>query len=160
MHLRIILAALVSAILPIVAQAQTNRITDTNLVAVTIYLTPANAALVADFQSNNVPMDTVVLLGAKAALNQARGRLYDEVKQLSFAELAAAYPQLVPIIDSNSPPTIQEQQLRTLVAMQLSKVRTSADATQVFELIQAARDTVRKKAQPGPSPAANPPSAP
>jgi hypothetical protein len=134
----------VMLILTLAARAQTSH-GSTNLVPVTILVTESNAALVADFQSNGVPIDTVITLGAKAALNQARGRLLDLVNHSSYDELATAYPRLVPILDSDAPASIQEQQLRALVSMQLSKVRTSGDATQVFTLLQAAQDSVRRK---------------
>ena len=154
-----ILAVLIFAALPSVGWAQPSGANSpaTNLVATTIFLTPSNAALVADFQSNAVPLDSVITLGAKAALNQARGRLLDEVNHLSFDELAAAYPQLVPIIDSSSTPAIQLQQLRTLASMQLSKVKTPGDARRIFSLIEAAQDTVRRQASPSNSVSSNAP---
>ena len=129
---------LAMALVASAAHAQTNGLA-TNLVPVTIYLTPANAALVADFQSNDVPLDSVITLGARATLNQARGRLLDEISHLPYKDLAAAYPQLVPITDTNATPAIQEQQLRTLVSMQLSKIKNSGDACRMYALIQAAQ---------------------
>lgn len=129
---------LAMALLPSAAHAQTNSVA-TNLVPVTIHLTPANAALVADFQSNDVPLDSVITLGARATLNQARGRLLDEISHMPYKNLAAVYPQLVPITDTNASPSIQEQQLRTLVSMQLSKIKSSGDACRMYALIQAAQ---------------------
>ena len=128
---------LAMALLASVLHGQTN-VAGTNLVPVVIHLTPANAALVADFQSNDVPLDSVITLGARATLNQARGRLLDEINHMSFKDLAGAYPQLVPITDTNAPLPVQEQQMRTLVSMQLSKIKTPGDACRLYALIGAA----------------------
>jgi len=121
------------ATLPLFIQAQTDD-SDTNKAPVVIYVSRANAALITDFESNGVPVDTIITLGARAALNQARGRLLDQINHMTLPQLAAAYPQLVSIVDTNASESIQEQQLRSMALMQLSRVKTSGDANRVYSL--------------------------
>jgi len=97
-------------------------------VAVTIMVSPSSAATLASLQSNGVPMDAVIAQGAEAALATAQIRLRQQLDVMSYEQVAAAYPALVPLVDGTADPQIQWQQLRHLAAMQLSRVHTISDA--------------------------------
>lgn len=136
------LLAIFLSSLPLLVRAQSDAAT--NKIPVVIYVSSANASLIADFQSNGVPVDTIIVLGAKAALNQAKGRLLEQINHMTLSQLSAAYPQMLSIMDTNAPQTVQEQQLRTLALMQLSRVKTSGDANRVYSLNYSAQQVQTK----------------
>jgi len=107
-------------------------------VAVTIVVSPSSAAAIANLQSNGVPMDAVIALGAETVLATAQVRLRQQLDEMSYEQVAAAYPALVPLIDRKADPQIQWEQLRYLAAMQLSRVHTVSDANAVVARHMAA----------------------
>jgi hypothetical protein len=100
-------------------------------VPVTILVSPASAATIADLQSNGVPMDTVISLGARDAFSKAQIRLRQQMEGMSLQQLSAAYPTLASLTDTNADPAIQWQQMRQLAAMQLSRVHNATEVNAV-----------------------------